>query len=144
MTGVIRDVLVVGYEPLIDVVVLPDPDDRHVVAAAIRARTQVIVTANIRDFPAASLAAGDVEAACAGCRSTCREHPSQPGHRHKRDPDPVRGFPRHPALRGTRAARRASAREQPPRLPPSPPRVHGTRVGAASVGDQRPSGTAGV
>jgi predicted nucleic acid-binding protein len=55
MTGAIRDVLVVGYEP--DVVVLPDPDDRHVVAAAIRARAQVIVTANIRDFPAARLSA---------------------------------------------------------------------------------------
>lgn len=62
MTGAIRDVLVVGYEPLIDVVTLPDPDDRHVVAAAIRARAQLIVTANIRDFPAASLAAWDVEA----------------------------------------------------------------------------------
>lgn len=32
------------------------------VAAAIRARAQLIVTANIRDFPAASLTAWDVEA----------------------------------------------------------------------------------
>ena len=38
MAGAIRDVLVVGYEPLIDALDLPDPDDRHVLAAAIRAR----------------------------------------------------------------------------------------------------------
>jgi len=38
MAGAIRDVLVVGYEPLIDIVVPPDPDDRDVLAAAIRSR----------------------------------------------------------------------------------------------------------
>ena len=38
MAAAIRDVLVVGYEPLIDALDLPDPDDRHVLAAAIRAR----------------------------------------------------------------------------------------------------------
>src|SRR5260221_8422262 len=30
------DCLVEGYEPLISTIVLPDPDDRHVVAAAIK------------------------------------------------------------------------------------------------------------
>jgi|SRR5664280_1222933 len=62
MMGVVRDVLVVGYEPLIETVTLPDLDDRHVLAAAIRARAQLIVTANVRDFPAEALARWDVEA----------------------------------------------------------------------------------
>lgn len=51
----IRDVLVTGYEPLIPILELPDPDDRHVLAAAIKAGAQVIVTHNIRDFPATKL-----------------------------------------------------------------------------------------
>lgn len=62
MSGAIRDVLVTGYEPLIPAVALPDPNDRHVVAAAIRARAQVIVTANVRDFPVEALSQWDVEA----------------------------------------------------------------------------------
>jgi predicted nucleic acid-binding protein len=44
MNAAVRDCLVTGYEPLIGAVELPDPDDRHVLAAAIRARAQVIVT----------------------------------------------------------------------------------------------------
>jgi predicted nucleic acid-binding protein len=62
MSGAIRDCLVTGYEPLINVVTLPDPDDRHVLAAAIKARAQVIVTNNIKDFPAPALEQWNVEA----------------------------------------------------------------------------------
>ncbi|GGO47150.1 PIN domain-containing protein [Streptomyces lasiicapitis] len=62
MAGAIRDVLVKGYEPLIDILDLPDPGDRHVLAAAIRAKAQVIVTSNLRDFPAEKLSAWDVQA----------------------------------------------------------------------------------
>jgi predicted nucleic acid-binding protein len=58
----VPDCLVTGYEPLIEGLKLPDPDDRHVLAAAIKAGAQVIVTANLRDFPAAELASYDIEA----------------------------------------------------------------------------------
>lgn len=44
--------LVTGYEPLINTLTLPDPDDRHVLAAAIRCGAEAIVTFNLADFPA--------------------------------------------------------------------------------------------
>lgn len=50
-----RDCLVTGYEPLISSLELPDPDDRHVLAAAIVGRCDVIVTQNLKDFPAVVL-----------------------------------------------------------------------------------------
>ena len=57
-----RDSLVTGYEPLIASLTLPDPDDRHVLAAAIAGRCDVIVTQNLRDFPEAALAPFEIEA----------------------------------------------------------------------------------
>jgi hypothetical protein len=50
-----EDALVTGYESLIDGLMLPDPDDRHVLAAAITSGSDVIVTRNIRDFPTETL-----------------------------------------------------------------------------------------
>lgn len=41
---------------------MPDPNYRHVLAAAIRARAQVIVTNNLKDFPPTTLEAWDMEA----------------------------------------------------------------------------------
>ena len=46
-----RDALITGYEALIACLDLPDPDDRHVLAAAIVGRCDVIVTHNLQDFP---------------------------------------------------------------------------------------------
>lgn len=51
-----RDANVTGYEPLIESIELPDPDDRHVVAAAIRCHADAIVTFNLADFPTPVLA----------------------------------------------------------------------------------------
>ena len=60
MESALPDACVSGYEPLIPGLTLPDPDDRHVLAAAIRAKAQVIVTFNEADFPAATLAGFDI------------------------------------------------------------------------------------
>lgn len=51
MEAALPDWEITGYEAHIDQLELPDLDDRHVLAAAIEARAQVIVTANLRDFP---------------------------------------------------------------------------------------------
>lgn len=56
------DALVTGYESLIPGLWLPDPNDRHVLAAAILARADVIVTANLRDFPEEIVGAFGIEA----------------------------------------------------------------------------------
>ncbi|AVT30505.1 PIN domain-containing protein [Plantactinospora sp. BC1] len=61
MGRAVRDWKITGYEPLVDALKLPDPDDRHVLAAAIRARAQIIVTANLRHFPAEELRAWDID-----------------------------------------------------------------------------------
>lgn len=62
MDASIRDVTVTGFDHLIEQVRLPDLDDRHVLAAAIHAGAQVIVTKNLRDFPAHALAPWGVQA----------------------------------------------------------------------------------
>ncbi|MEA5446808.1 PIN domain-containing protein [Gammaproteobacteria bacterium AB-CW1] len=62
MNTAVPDSLVTGYEEYIDLVELPDPDDRHVVAAAIRSSAQIIVTTNLKDFPESALQAHDLEA----------------------------------------------------------------------------------
>lgn len=58
----VRDCLVTGYEPLIPSLELPDPDDRHVLAAAIVGRADIIVTYNLKHFPAPILAPLGIEA----------------------------------------------------------------------------------
>lgn len=56
------DCLVTGHETLIDQLRLPDPDDRHVLAAAIHCRARLIVTFNVNDFPPTALEPYGVEA----------------------------------------------------------------------------------
>jgi predicted nucleic acid-binding protein len=55
MNDAVRDCLVEGYEGLIPGLTLPDPDDRHVLAAAVHAGASVIVTFNLKDFPPEAL-----------------------------------------------------------------------------------------
>jgi hypothetical protein len=54
--------LVTGYESLIPSINLPDLNDRHVLAAAIHARVNIIITYNLSDFPATVLAPYKIEA----------------------------------------------------------------------------------
>jgi hypothetical protein len=52
MNSAVPDCLVTGFESLeAGLSALPDPDDRHVLAAAIHCGAQEIVTFNLRDFP---------------------------------------------------------------------------------------------
>lgn len=56
------DALVVGFEALINGISLPDPRDRHVLAAAIKGQADVIVTQNLKDFPQEQLDPYRIEA----------------------------------------------------------------------------------
>ena len=62
MDRAIPEGLVEGYEEMVAGLTLPDPDDRHVLAVAIRCGASVIVTFNERDFPQDRLAPFGVEA----------------------------------------------------------------------------------
>ena len=62
MNQVTPDCLVTGYEAHIPGLRLPDPGDRHVLAAAIETRSPLIVTFNLSDFPPAILGAYGVRA----------------------------------------------------------------------------------
>lgn len=62
MNRSVRDALVEGFEPLIAGLSLPDPNDRHVLAAATSGHADVIVTANLKYFPADELQKWSIEA----------------------------------------------------------------------------------
>lgn len=62
MNDAVPDALITGYEDLIPSLTLPDPKDRHVLAAAIVGRADVIVTANLKHFPAKALEPYGLEA----------------------------------------------------------------------------------
>lgn len=62
MARAFPDAAVSGYEGHEDDLRLPDPDDRHVLAAAVEAGAGEVVTWNLGDFPAAVLAPLGIEA----------------------------------------------------------------------------------
>lgn len=55
------DAEVEGYEPLVAGLTLPDENDRHVLAAAIRTAAAIIVTDDAKDFPDDALAPFDIQ-----------------------------------------------------------------------------------
>jgi hypothetical protein len=46
-----KDCNITGFESLIKGLELPDPDDKHVLALAIKSELDFIVTSNLKDFP---------------------------------------------------------------------------------------------
>src|SRR3990167_3525867 len=62
MDNNIRDCLVENYESIISTLSLPDKNDRHVLAAAIKSSSSVIVTFNLKDFPKKTLKQHKVKA----------------------------------------------------------------------------------
>ena len=61
MNASFEDALIISWKPLMDSVVLPDPNDRHVVACALAAGADAIVTNNVRDFPPEVLEPHNIE-----------------------------------------------------------------------------------
>jgi hypothetical protein len=57
------DALVVGFEAIIPTLTLPDPNDRNVLAAAIKSRSDVLITLNLKDFAPQVLRANRIAAA---------------------------------------------------------------------------------
>ena len=78
MDKAVPDCLVTGYEGIEATLVLPDPDDRHVLAAAMKCGAGTIVTFNLKDFPDAVLAP----------LGLCAQHPDE-FLEHAYDLDPV-------------------------------------------------------
>lgn len=62
MNNALPDARVSQYEPLIKGIELPDLNDRHVVAAAIKSHAKIIVTLNLKDFPKESMDQLEIEA----------------------------------------------------------------------------------
>jgi predicted nucleic acid-binding protein len=62
MNRAVPDCLVTGHLGIANSLILPDPDDTHVLAAAICSNAQVIVTFNLKDFPNEALDPYGIEA----------------------------------------------------------------------------------
>jgi hypothetical protein len=56
MDRAVPNALITGFEPIIETVTLPHPNDRHVLAAAIRGGCPIILTFNLKHFPEPALA----------------------------------------------------------------------------------------
>jgi len=62
MDRALPDACVEEYEHRLESIALPDPDDRHVLAAALEVEATWIVTFNLRDFPVERLQPYGIEA----------------------------------------------------------------------------------
>jgi predicted nucleic acid-binding protein len=61
MNAAFPDAEVHSFEELIDLIELPDSDDRHVLAAGIKCKADAIITFNTKDFPRENLDQYNIE-----------------------------------------------------------------------------------
>jgi predicted nucleic acid-binding protein len=61
MSDAVRDWEVTNFQDLVPSVSLPDENDRHVLAAAVKANADAIITLNLKHFPESSLSPHGVE-----------------------------------------------------------------------------------
>jgi predicted nucleic acid-binding protein len=61
MNAAVPDCIIEVDDILVSSLVLPDPDDRHVLAVALRCKASAIVTFNLKDFPHNILATYGIE-----------------------------------------------------------------------------------
>jgi hypothetical protein len=62
MEAHLPNAMVTGYQRRMTSLVLPDPNDRHVLAAALHCKAHVIVTTNLKHFPKAVLSVHSISA----------------------------------------------------------------------------------
>ncbi|MDX2247996.1 MAG: PIN domain-containing protein [Bacteroidia bacterium] len=62
MDAFVLDAIVTDFEALIPGLNLPDPNDRHVLAAAIKGQADIIITNNLKDFPSGVLSLYNIQA----------------------------------------------------------------------------------
>lgn len=62
MVAHLPNAMVTGYQRRMGSLVLPDPNDRHVLAAALHCKAHVIVTTNLKHFPKAVLSSHGISA----------------------------------------------------------------------------------
>lgn len=62
MEAHLPNAMVTGYQRRIASLMLPDPNDRHVLAAALHCKAHVIVTTNLKHFPKAVLSSHGISA----------------------------------------------------------------------------------
>jgi len=120
MNKAVRDCLATGHEPLIEGLKLPDPDDRHVLAAAIKAGAQVIVTVTSRTPRSPTSSRGIsrpnhlTRSSLTRCTSTSGRWPRPSGR--SRTPGPAR--PRRSKTSSPNSNETASSNPSPPSARP--------------------------